>query len=689
MGNQREENERLVHDCAKCDLATQCKAPVPGHGNPNANVMFIGEAPGYHEDRSNRPFVGSSGSELDELYLPLARLERQDVWVDNVVRCKPRGNLDPPQESIDACKDHLDRSIALVDPEFVCLLGRTAVSAVLGEGYDLESWHGFPILGSDGKTYIPMYHPAFGLHSTDAMALIQNDFKSLRRILQGEWVTPREQYSDPDYREYDDYHIEWFKMYLNARPKIIAIDTETAEGEPWCLTFSGGPGHGVMIREGNPESLRVFQEYVNTYRPLILLHNSMFDIPVLRKMGLEFDFYLDTMVMAYLLQDQPQGLKPLAFRHAGMKMEAYWDIIGTATQDRALEYFEQVARREWTKPEPVMYQDAKGTLKIKNPQALHKKAQRALKVIVKHEYLTDLLDTLETSSWSEPDTYTFIHAMWNTDLLKDTKNKKGAMPETLLATKEQLEDKLGRTSIPDLYKRWKDWKADDETWEAEAELGPLHPGNLGDVDPEIALTYACRDADATFRIYPILRDLLEEHGLLPTLETDMKTIPMVLDMQEGGWPVNRDHFDTLTKEFTKVLLNLEDDISRQLRHKNGKMPRALRGFNPGSPAQVQKLLYEHLKLKNPTKKKSKITGEDSAADEVLQALAGAHPVIPLISEWRKYAKLISTYTTRIPRKMDKRGRVHPNIRITRTRTGRLACSNPNLQNIPTRSDEGR
>src|SRR6266436_8303757 len=120
-----------VSTCPLCDLCKTGTKAVPGEGNPHARIFFIGEGPGFHEDQQGRPFVGPAGQFLEEL-LASINLKRSDVFITNVVKCRPPGNRDPLPEEINACNDYLDRQIAAIDPQVIVTLGRYSMVKFFG-----------------------------------------------------------------------------------------------------------------------------------------------------------------------------------------------------------------------------------------------------------------------------------------------------------------------------------------------------------------------------------------------------------------------------------------------------------------------------------------------------------------------------------------------------------------------------
>lgn len=169
-----------VRVCPKCELARTRTHAVPGEGQPRARVMLIGEGPGWHEDQQGRPFVGNAGKFLNEL-LAKAGLRREDVFITNVVKCRPPGNRDPLPDEIAACAPYLERQIAAIDPEVIVTLGRFSMARWF-PGERISRIHGQP--KREGRRLIvPMYHPAAALHQAALRGAIEEDFARLPRFL--------------------------------------------------------------------------------------------------------------------------------------------------------------------------------------------------------------------------------------------------------------------------------------------------------------------------------------------------------------------------------------------------------------------------------------------------------------------------------------------------------------------------
>jgi len=169
-----------IRRCTKCPLHQSRTRAVPGEGPEHADIMFIGEAPGFHEDRQGRPFVGAAGKLLDEL-LEMIGLRREEVYICNVLKCRPPQNRDPLPEEIEACRPYLDRQIELVDPKIVVTLGRFSMARWF-PGARISRIHGMARkLG--GRLYYPMYHPAAALHQPSLRRTVEEDMRHIPDLI--------------------------------------------------------------------------------------------------------------------------------------------------------------------------------------------------------------------------------------------------------------------------------------------------------------------------------------------------------------------------------------------------------------------------------------------------------------------------------------------------------------------------
>jgi DNA polymerase len=170
-----------VSTCQKCALYHSRKLSVPGEGPEKSEVMFIGEGPGFHENEQGRPFVGAAGNFLNEL-LAEAGLKRSDVWIGNVVKCRPPGNRDPLPEELSACNEYLERQIAAINPKIIITLGRFSMGKYM-PGAKISSVHG-QMRRVGQRFVIAMFHPAAALHQAALKPAILKDFAQLPKLLE-------------------------------------------------------------------------------------------------------------------------------------------------------------------------------------------------------------------------------------------------------------------------------------------------------------------------------------------------------------------------------------------------------------------------------------------------------------------------------------------------------------------------
>lgn len=169
-----------ISRCEKCILYSSRAKAVPGDGPANADIMFIGEAPGFHENQQGLPFVGAAGKYLDEL-LEKIGLRREDVFITNVVKCRPPGNRDPQPEEIEACRPYLDRQIELIEPKMIITLGRFSMARYFPNA-KISQIHGQP-RKMGGVIYYPMYHPAAALHQPSLRRTVEEDVAKIPELL--------------------------------------------------------------------------------------------------------------------------------------------------------------------------------------------------------------------------------------------------------------------------------------------------------------------------------------------------------------------------------------------------------------------------------------------------------------------------------------------------------------------------
>lgn len=166
--------------CTACDLSKQRTQVVPGEGDEHAEIMFIGEGPGYHEDQQGRPFVGPAGKLLDEMIASIG-LKRQQVYIANVVKCRPPGNRDPLPGEIEACRHWLEGQIELINPKVIVTLGRHSMGRFITDE-TITRAHGKARMAG-GRLVFPVHHPAAALYQGSLRKTIEEDFRKLPALL--------------------------------------------------------------------------------------------------------------------------------------------------------------------------------------------------------------------------------------------------------------------------------------------------------------------------------------------------------------------------------------------------------------------------------------------------------------------------------------------------------------------------
>jgi len=216
---QWSDTKKRCLQCVECGIRSTCKQVVFGRGNLEAEVMIIGEAPGYNEDKRGSPFVGKAGQELyGSLLTRFARIREDQCYVTNIVKCRPPNNRDPRQDEVVSCKPWLKDEFRLISGahrlRIVVVAGSVAGRGLYGNDLSIERCHGFtkqpPTEYGDMRAgtktsgesiqWILTYHPAYGLHDSKVMTMIQQDFINVGKVYRGEEVNPINKYPKPKYR---------------------------------------------------------------------------------------------------------------------------------------------------------------------------------------------------------------------------------------------------------------------------------------------------------------------------------------------------------------------------------------------------------------------------------------------------------------------------------------------------------
>ena len=191
--NAEARREQLVEvyneakDCQKCSLAATRNTVVFGAGNANADLVFVGEAPGAQEDQQGLPFVGRAGGLLNDLLAGI-ELAREDVFIANTLKCRPPGNRDPQPEEIESCRPYLERQLALIEPKVVATLGNFATKLITQNQTGITRVRGTPqihVLGGRSVYVMPLLHPAAALRNPSQVDVLREDFAALRALIDG------------------------------------------------------------------------------------------------------------------------------------------------------------------------------------------------------------------------------------------------------------------------------------------------------------------------------------------------------------------------------------------------------------------------------------------------------------------------------------------------------------------------
>ncbi len=182
-----------VAACRKCDLCHSREKGVPGEGPADADIMFIGEGPGFHENMQGRPFVGAAGDLLVEL-LGAIGMKREQVFITNVVKCRPPGNRDPQPEELAACNPYLEKQLQIINPKVIVTLGRFSMARFIPQA-KISEIHGQPVK-IKGMLIVPFYHPAAALHRPSLRTTVDADFAKLPDLIKNAQQAPVYQPTD-------------------------------------------------------------------------------------------------------------------------------------------------------------------------------------------------------------------------------------------------------------------------------------------------------------------------------------------------------------------------------------------------------------------------------------------------------------------------------------------------------------
>lgn len=508
---------KLAPDCNRCSLRRQKllkyggNRVVWGHGSAPARIMIVLEAPGISENYKGIPACGATGDEIDAMLLRQG-IHRRDVYVTNVCKCMPvkdsKGYADPTQEQVTACNQWLKEELDKVDPDLVIAGGKIAFKALLGLEKSMELTHGFlyktPVWSpAYPSPILSAYHPAAGMHNPRILAQVQQDWAKVRDALKGtlpiRTLAPR----DPMQRVYekvdDEIKMEWF--LAKARSGYVAIDTEDGPDGLWSVQVTPAPGYSMFIADSALWAM--LGEKIRLRKLTVVVHHSLHDFPHLERVGIitRDTPFVDTMILAYLLCDEPQGLKALAYRHCGVYMESYSETVSPIRYIKTVQFITQAMKRAWPDPEQIMewrIKDGERVPHVKQPQNVKRKLTTLYKKV---------------ASGKEPDPYNALRRL--------------------------------------------DWYD-----EVVAGMGYAPEGYLCDLPLKDAMSYACCDPDMTYRVYESLQRRIEQEGLGQVSEIDHGVVWMTIDMMQVGILADRDKFTKLHRYFQAQMRTRAEEIFR-------------------------------------------------------------------------------------------------------------------------------
>ncbi len=439
----------------RCSICPGTRTCVQGVGPKPSRVMLIGEAPGKNEDERGLPFIGDTGKELDQTYLPLAGLRRSDVRVDNTVRCRPDQNRKPRPNEVSSCSsNHLPRELAETEPEVVVLMGATACS-MLGDRINLDADHGIPFKGElyGWKGWIvPIYHPAIGLHDTSMMQPLLEDWSGLERWLEdGTWMWARKDESRKDYGildskvEAEEFLHQCYQRMLE--PTLMGGDTESHDHEPYSWQLSPADGFARMIMLKNGDVCRTVAGWlahqIKRRVTGLVFHHAPADLGIFEyELDMVLDgYYRDTMIEAYGFQNYKRlGLKILSKRLLGRDRRSWEEVVEPHSKEVLSQWMMagmELAEREWTIRE----------------QRFHKKTNKPLK------------DRVVISS-----------------------------AEKMLV---ELHGYMAKSETYDIWSKIAERMSNVDLSNLNLRLGPLPVRGIAHVPLNEAIEYACSDADDT------------------------------------------------------------------------------------------------------------------------------------------------------------------------------------------------
>ncbi len=624
--------------------------------------MVVGDWPSVDDVKHNEAFVNASmtGKEMRRYFNDEELPAFNDVSRTFAYPHYEEKGYELTDEDVSQDEDELLDAIERAQPKVIVAVGRFSTRYFLGD-VNLDEVHGLPwFLPSDSKAagvlregdtvVFSCYNPAAGFRSPELSALVGYDFKQLGIFAKGE-LHARKLHDDPipNPQYFHVQSLSPIQAFDALGVKELCEDSEGYTRAPWSLQFAARPGTGYLIRATDPGLVGAYLDFLVKNRVRATFHSALHDRAIRRVFArlagwseerilfeldtLPFD---DTMVMAYLLQLEPQGLKGLATRHANMAMQSFDEVMGDAQHKKAMNYlqsmwdclnfdYETAQQEAMDEINNTPLWDKGGTTPKRNKKTGEIRYRRITKA----------------------------PSLPKTDLFKAT-------------------ERCFRSKTP--ARLWRDQR-EDVLVAAHDALGDMPEASLSDVAFPTALRYGCRDADATVRVRPEMVSRVKALGLDGVYQLEIGTYPLIDRMMTVGMKPDLKVFSDLSA----VLACEIADIQMRIEEATG-----VEGFNANSGDQVAYHLFHDLDL--PVLKMTKgDEPRESTNDKILEALEKEHghtyPIISDIRDYRETYKLKNTFVDRVAdftHRYPYDGRVHATFRTTRVITGRLAASDPNI-----------
>lgn len=398
--------------CTACDLRKECQGPVPGEGYIPcpSGLMIIGEAPGKTEDLGGRPFVGAAGEELETYLWSDLGMRREDVFITNIVTCRPSGtnakeDWRPKAQYIDICANlWLEPTLLMVKPHVVLAVGGVAAAYFLKGPVVVGEINGIPhpmnrMDNGAGLyrdfTLVPSFHPAAAMRSQqgagNVMRSIHEAFKVAGKVLKGAWVEVVDNHPNPLYLKLDWMDRESVELLQRTtreafEKELLALDTETLpNGKLLCMSISSIEGTGLVVMANDMAGVDRVRLLVEGPQVTTIMHNSVYDMGELEQMGIYPSSIEDTMYGLYWKGELIQGLKPQARKILGVQMMDYKDLVHNSQKELALHYLAKVSAMKWKDPDPstktVKKKEGGVEFKPHHPQNISKKAKGILRAV--------------------------------------------------------------------------------------------------------------------------------------------------------------------------------------------------------------------------------------------------------------------------------------------------------------------